>query len=84
MLQRLVPRELLGRVKALDWLISIGLGPLSFALCGPAAAWLGVDAVLVIAGVAAFALTIGFYFLPGMRDTELDGNDARVVLGEAA
>jgi MFS family permease len=81
MLQRLVPRELLGRVKALDWLLSIGLGPLSFALCGPAAAWLGVDAVLVVTGVAAFALTIGFYYLPGMRDTELDGHADRVVLG---
>lgn len=84
MLQRLVPRELLGRVKSLDWLLSIGLGPLSFALCGPAAAWLGVNAVLVGTGVAAFALTIGFYFLPGMRDTELDGHDNRVVFGEAA
>jgi DHA3 family tetracycline resistance protein-like MFS transporter len=84
MLQRLVPRELLGRVKSLDWLLSIGLGPVSFALCGPAAALLGVDAVLVIAGVAAFALTVGFYFLPGMRDTELDGHEDRVVLHEAA
>ena len=81
MLQRLVPRELLGRVKSLDWLLSIGLGPLSFALCGPAAAWLGVDAVLVVAGVGAFALTVGFYFLPGMRDTERDGHELHVVLG---
>jgi MFS family permease len=84
MLQRLVPRDLLGRVKSLDWLLSIGLAPLSFALCGPAAAWLGVDAVLVIAGVGAFALTIGFYFLPGMRDTERDGHERRVLLGSAA
>jgi DHA3 family tetracycline resistance protein-like MFS transporter len=84
MLQRLVPRELLGRVKSLDWLLSIGLGPVSFALCGPAAAWLGVDAVLVIAGIGAFALTVGFYFLPGMRDTERDGSDSRVVLGSPA
>ena len=83
MLQRLVPRDLLGRVKSLDWLLSIGLGPLSFALCGPAAAWLGVDAVLIGAGVGAFALTVGFYFLPGMRDTELDGHEKRVVLGGA-
>jgi hypothetical protein len=83
MLQRLVPRELLGRVKSLDWLLSIGLGPLSFALCGPAAAWLGVDAVLAIAGIGAFALTVGFYFLPGMRDTERDGHELRVVLGSA-
>jgi MFS family permease len=84
MLQRLVPRELLGRVKSLDWLLSIGLAPLSFALCGPAAAWLGVDTVLVLTGIAAFALTIGFYFLPGMRDTELEGHGDRVVLGEPA
>jgi DHA3 family tetracycline resistance protein-like MFS transporter len=83
MLQRLVPRDLLGRVKSLDWLLSIGLGPFSFALCGPAAAWFGVDTVLVVAGVGAFALTIGFYFLPGMRDTERDGHEARVVLGSA-
>jgi hypothetical protein len=84
MLQRLVPRELLGRVKSLDWLLSIGLGPLGFALCGPAAAWLGVDAVLVIAGVATGLLTVGFYFLPGMRDTERDDHEDRVVLGAAA
>jgi MFS family permease len=84
MLQRLVPRDLLGRVKSLDWLLSTGLAPLSFALCGPAAAWLGVDAVLVITGVGACALTAGFYFLPGMRDTQLEGHSDRVVLGEAA
>ena len=81
MLQRLVPRELLGRVKSLDWLLSIGLAPLSFALCGPAAAWLGVNTVLVLSAVGAAALTVGFYFMPGMRDTELDGHDDRVVLG---
>jgi len=83
MLQRFVPRELLGRVKSLDWLLSIGLAPVGFALCGPVAAWLGVDAVLIIAGVGAFALTVGFYFLPGMRDTERDGHELRVVLGSA-
>jgi hypothetical protein len=60
--------------------LSIGLGPLSFALCGPAAAWLGVDAVLVIAGVGASVSTAAFYFLPGMRDTERDGHEDQVVL----
>jgi MFS family permease len=83
MLQRLVPRELLGRVKSLDWLLSVGLAPLSFALCGPAAAWLGVDTVLVICGVSALATTFGFYLLPGMRDTERDGSEGRVFLGSA-
>ena len=33
--QRHVPRRMLGRVSSLDWLISIGLLPLSFALTGP-------------------------------------------------
>ena len=33
--QRHVPAALLGRVSSLDWLISIGLLPLSFALTGP-------------------------------------------------
>ena len=35
MMQRLVPRRLLGRVSSLDWMVSIGLVPLSFALTGP-------------------------------------------------
>jgi MFS family permease len=83
MLQRLVPTELLGRVKSLDWLLSIGLAPLSFALCGPAAVWLGVDTVLRFCGIGAAALTLGFYLLPGMRDTERDGSGERVVLDHA-
>ncbi len=33
--QRHVPRRMLGRVSSLDWLISIGLLPVSFALTGP-------------------------------------------------
>ena len=33
--QRHVPAALLGRVSSLDWLISIGLLPVSFALTGP-------------------------------------------------
>ena len=39
--QRHVPRAMLGRVSSLDWLISIGLLPLSFALTGPVAAAIG-------------------------------------------
>ena len=42
--QRHVPAAMLGRVSSLDWLISIGLLPLSFALTGPVSAVLGVRA----------------------------------------
>ena len=82
MMQRVVPSELLGRVKSLDWLISAGLIPASFAVTGPMAAWLGVKPVLFGAGIGASVLTLLFYFLPGMRDTELEGHPDRVVLSE--
>ena len=39
--QRHVPGALLGRVSSLDWLISIGLLPVSYALTGPVSAALG-------------------------------------------
>ncbi|HEX2293591.1 MAG TPA: MFS transporter [Gaiellaceae bacterium] len=82
LMQRIVPAELLGRVKSVDWLLSLGLAPLSFAVTGPLAGWLGVKPVLVIAGLSATALTAVFYFLPGMRDTETPGHTSRVILSE--
>ena len=43
MLQRLVPGRFLGRVMSLDWMISIAGLPLSFAVVGPLANWIGTD-----------------------------------------
>ena len=68
--QRHVPGSMLGRVSSLDWLISIALLPLSFALTAPVAAALGPRTTLVCAGVIGAAVTLGGYFLPGMRDVE--------------
>jgi hypothetical protein len=82
LMQRVVPAELLGRVKSVDWLLSLGLVPLSFAITGPLAGWLGVNTVLLIAGITASALTALFYFLPGMRDTETPGHTSRVILSQ--
>ena len=82
LMQRVVPPELLGRVKSVDWLLSFGLVPLSFAVTGPVAGWLGVQTVLLIAGFGASALTAVFYFLPGMLDTETPGHASRVILSE--
>jgi MFS family permease len=83
LMQRVVPAQLLGRVKSVDWLVSTGLVPVSYAVTGPAAAWLGVKPVLFGAGIGAAALTVLFYFVPGMRDTEREGHAAHVVLSEA-
>ncbi|HKA26591.1 MAG TPA: MFS transporter, partial [Gaiellaceae bacterium] len=68
--QRHVPSSMLGRVSSLDWLISIGLLPVSFALTAPVAAAVGVRATLVGAAIIGGAVTLGALFLPGMRDVE--------------
>ncbi|HSZ69459.1 MAG TPA: MFS transporter [Solirubrobacteraceae bacterium] len=65
--QRHVPGHMLGRVSSLDWLISIGLLPVSFALTAPLSATLGVRATLIGAGLAGAAATLGGLMLPGMR-----------------
>jgi MFS family permease len=68
--QRHVPSGMLGRVSSLDWLISIGLLPISFALTAPVAAVFGVRATLVGAGLVGAGITLAALFLPGMRDIE--------------
>jgi DHA3 family tetracycline resistance protein-like MFS transporter len=68
--QRHVPASMLGRVSSLDWLISIGLLPLSFALTAPVAALIGARATLVAAAAVGGVITLGALFLPGMRDIE--------------
>ena len=68
--QRHVPTSMLGRVSSLDWLISIGLVPVSLALTGPIAGAIGPRATLVWAGVVGAAVTFGALFLPGMRAIE--------------
>jgi DHA3 family tetracycline resistance protein-like MFS transporter len=68
--QRHVPASMLGRVSSLDWLISIGLLPLSFALTAPVAAAVGVRATLVGAAAIGGLVTLAALFLPGMRDVE--------------
>ena len=65
--QRHVPLSLLGRVSSLDWLISIGLLPVSFALTGPAVSLVGVRTTLVAAGLIGAVATFSALFLPGMR-----------------
>ena len=75
---RLVPHRLLGRVSSLDWFISIGLVPVSYAVTGPVAALFGARATLVGAGVLGGIVTLSFLFLPGMRDVERSGELGRV------
>lgn len=74
LMQRLVPPELRGRVASFDWFVSVSLIPVSFALTGPVAGWVGIDTTLIGAGVASAIATLAFLFVRGMRDTERDGS----------
>jgi MFS family permease len=70
MLQQLVPRELLGRIASLDWMMSTALVPVSFALTGPVSAALGAETTVIGAAVVGALLMGGLLFLPGVRDPE--------------
>ena len=70
LLQELVPRELLGRVSSVDWLVSVGLVPVSFALTGPISGLVGSTATMVGGGLFAAAVTIALLFVPRVRDPE--------------
>ena len=76
MKQRHVPASMLGRVSSLDWLISIGLLPLSFALTAPAASAFGARAALIVSALLGGAITLAALFLPGMRDLERRPEDS--------
>lgn len=69
-MQSLVPGKLLGRVSSLDWLTSLGLIPLSFALAGPVAAVAGARPTLVWAGGAGAVTMLALLLVPGARDPE--------------
>jgi MFS family permease len=68
--QRLVPAHLLGRVSSLDWLISIGLLPVSFAITGPVSAALGTRTTLIGAGVLGAVVTFAAMLVPGVRQMD--------------
>ncbi|HEV8451149.1 MAG TPA: MFS transporter [Gaiellales bacterium] len=68
--QREVPTAMLGRVSSLDWLVSIGLLPISFAVTGPVAAAIGAQTALVVAGAAGALVTVSALLLPGMFAVE--------------
>jgi DHA3 family tetracycline resistance protein-like MFS transporter len=73
-MQRLVPDDMLGRVSSLDWMISIGLAPLSFAFVGPVSDAIGVRETLILAGVLGAAAVLTIMFIPAATEPERDGS----------
>jgi hypothetical protein len=69
-MQTRVPPGLRGRVHSLDWFVSIGLTPVSFALTGPVSKAIGIDATLIAAGVVPAVLTAALFVLARLRADE--------------
>jgi DHA3 family tetracycline resistance protein-like MFS transporter len=74
--QRHVPARLLGRVSSLDWLISIGLLPLSYALVGPVSGALGLRTTLIGAGLLGALVTFAPLLIREVRRLDDGGYEA--------
>lgn len=66
-LQERIPREALSRVVSYDWLGSLVLMPLGFAVAGPLAMVIGIDATLWLAAGLLFVSSIAVALVPGVR-----------------
>ena len=68
LLQRTVPGTMIGRVSSLDWLLSLGLAPVSYALTGPLADLFGPRTTLFRAGiVSGSVMVLALLLVPGVR-----------------
>jgi DHA3 family tetracycline resistance protein-like MFS transporter len=75
LLQRAVPNHLLGRVSSIDWLVALGLAPLSLLLAGPLAERYGAREVLIGGAALGTAALLAMFSLPGVRDEGGDTAD---------
>lgn len=71
LLQRRVPSELLGRVSSLDFFVSLALMPVSMALAGPLAHWIGITPTFVLAGVLPVIAAVLAVVLAKLPEDEL-------------
>jgi MFS family permease len=66
-LQRNVPVHALSRISSFDWLGSVALNPLGYALIGPIAAVVGMSSTLALAGTLNIATLVVVVLLPSVR-----------------
>jgi MFS family permease len=71
LLQRRVPRRLLGRVSSLDFFVSLVFLPVSMALSGPLAQWVGLRPAFAVAALVPVPVAVIAWFAAGMRRDEL-------------
>jgi MFS family permease len=71
LLQRRVPRHMLGRVSSLDFFVSLALMPLSMALAGPLSGVLSLQVIFTAAGVLTLSFGIIAIFAARMPQDEI-------------
>ncbi|WP_424347823.1 MFS transporter [Kocuria sp. CH-021] len=71
LLQRRVPRHLLGRVSSLDFFVSIALMPVSMAVAGPVAQVVPLPVIFWTVALLTPALGLGALWAGRMREDEL-------------
>lgn len=71
LLQRRVPRAMLGRVSSLDFFVSLVFMPVSFAVVGPLSKVVSMEVIFAAAGVVPVALGLAAWLLARMPRDEL-------------
>ena len=71
LLQRRVPREMLGRVSSLDFFVSLAFMPVSFAIVGPLSKVVSMQTIFLVAGIAPVLLAAVALYAAKMRTDEL-------------
>jgi hypothetical protein len=78
-LQRNVPEHTLSRISSFDWLGSVALNPVGYALIGPIAAAIGTSQTLVVAAVLNIAVCVSVVLVPSVRSVRMNAPAAVAV-----
>ena len=71
LLQRRVPREMLGRVSSLDFFVSLAFMPVSFAIVGPLSKIVSMETIFLVAGLGPVVFAAVAMWAARMRRDEL-------------
>lgn len=71
LLQRRVPRHMLGRISSLDFFVSLALMPLSMALAGPLSEVVSLQTIFVVAGILPLIFALIAIFAARMPQDEI-------------
>jgi hypothetical protein len=78
-LQRNVPEHSLSRISSFDWLGSVALNPIGYALIGPIAASFGTSHTLALAAILNVAVCVSVVLVPSVRQIGMHPRPAVVV-----